>query len=121
MMCSMLEVFLAGVVEVEIDVALRIDDGGDAFGGDDVGGVGEAAEKELFDEYWFHCFALVLRSTVFGSILLECRCGRLRTFERLAFRSGLLVAVGGFLVGAGVSAKCWRSCLTARSKGSTEP
>ena len=62
------EVFLAGVVEVEIDVALGIDDGGDSFGGHDVGGVGKAAEKELFDDDWFHGFALVLKSTGFGSI-----------------------------------------------------
>ena len=55
MMCSILRFFSRGVVEVDVDVTLRVDDGGDALGGDDVGGVGEAAEEELFDEHWFHC------------------------------------------------------------------
>ncbi len=50
------EIFLAGEVEVEVDVALRIDDSGDAFARDDVGGVGEAAEEELLDEDGFHDF-----------------------------------------------------------------
>jgi hypothetical protein len=48
------ETFLAGEVEVEVDVALRVDDGGYAFGGHDVGGVSETAEEELLDEYGFH-------------------------------------------------------------------
>jgi hypothetical protein len=52
-----LQVLLAGVVDVEVDVALRVDDGGDAFGCNEVGGVGEAAEKELFDLYRFHGLA----------------------------------------------------------------
>src|SRR5438309_1589227 len=34
------ETFLAGEVEVEVDVALGVDDGGDAFGGHDVSGEG---------------------------------------------------------------------------------
>ena len=54
MMCSMLETFFAGEVEVEVDIALGVDDGGYALGGHDVGGVGEAAEEELLDEDWFH-------------------------------------------------------------------
>jgi hypothetical protein len=52
------EVLLLGEVDVDVDVALGIDDGSDTFGGDHVGGVGETAEKELFDEYRFHLFAL---------------------------------------------------------------
>ena len=54
-----LEIFLAGSFDVDVDVTLRVDDGGDALGGDEVGGVGEAAEKELFDLYRFHLFALL--------------------------------------------------------------
>jgi hypothetical protein len=53
---------------IEVNVPLRIDNGSDAVGGDQVGGVGEAAEKELFDAYRFH-FCL---SRVFAMILLEC-------------------------------------------------
>lgn len=48
------EVFLAGEVNVDVDVALGVDHGGNAFGGDEVGGVGEAAQEELFDEHGFH-------------------------------------------------------------------
>ena len=44
-----LEVVLAGGVEVDFDVALGIDDGGDAFGTQHVGGVGQAAEVELLE------------------------------------------------------------------------
>ena len=54
-----LEVVLAGGVEVDFDVALGIDDGGDAFGTQHVGGVGQAAEVELLDgndfPAWFGC------------------------------------------------------------------
>ena len=64
-----LEVLLAGVVDVDVDVALGVDDGGDAFGGDEVGGVGEAAEKELFDEYGFHCFFL---GAVYWKAVVSC-------------------------------------------------
>ena len=71
-----LEVLFAGVVDVEVDVALGVDDGGDAFGGDEVGGVGEAAEKELFDEYRFHVFCLCMSMM----ILLE-RCARSARFD----------------------------------------
>jgi len=53
-----LEILLLGEIDVDVDVALGIDDGGDAFGCDHVGGVGETAEKELFDLYGFHLFAL---------------------------------------------------------------
>ena len=60
------EIFLAGEVEVDIDVALGVDDGGDAFGGHDVGGVSEAAEEELLDEYRFHLFASYLRDDSTG-------------------------------------------------------
>ena len=57
------EIFLGREVEVEVDVALRVDNGGDAFAGDDVGGVGEAAEEELLDEDWFHVDPLGTKST----------------------------------------------------------
>ena len=48
-----LEFVFGGEGEVLIDVALRIDDGGFAgwFVADEVGGVGEAAEIELFEDH----------------------------------------------------------------------
>src|SRR5580704_17350826 len=55
------EILLAGVVDVDVDVALGVDDGGDAFADDDVRGVGETAEEELFDEdrfHYFHCVSV---------------------------------------------------------------
>ena len=48
------EVLLAGEVNVDVDVALGVDYGCNAFRGDEVGGVREAAEEELFDEHGFH-------------------------------------------------------------------
>jgi hypothetical protein len=54
------EVVLAGVVEIEVDIALGVDDSGDAIGGHDVRGVGETAEKELLDQNWFHEYVLEL-------------------------------------------------------------
>ena len=62
-----LQIVLLCELDIQVNVALRIDHGGDALGGDEVGGVGEAAEKELFDAYGFH-FCL---SRVFAMILLE--------------------------------------------------
>lgn len=52
------EIVFAGEVEVEVDVALRVDNGSDALARNDVGSVGEAAEKELLDEDWFHVDSL---------------------------------------------------------------
>jgi len=48
-----LEVVFAGEGKVTVDVALGIDDGGDAGGfvGDEVGGVGETVEIELLEEH----------------------------------------------------------------------
>ena len=48
-----LEFILGGEGDVLIDVALRIDDRGNAglFVTDEVGGVGEAAEVELFEDH----------------------------------------------------------------------
>ena len=51
-----LQVVLLCELYIEVDVALGVDDGGDAVGGDEVGGVGEAAEEELFDSQGFHLF-----------------------------------------------------------------
>jgi hypothetical protein len=64
------ETFLAGEVEVEVYIALWVDDGGYAFGGHDVGGVGEAAEEELLDEYGFHVFPLV---AVYWKAVVRCQ------------------------------------------------
>jgi hypothetical protein len=64
------ETFLAGVVEVEVDVALGVDDGGDTFGGHDVGGVGKTAEEELLDEYGFHVFSL---GAVYWKAVVSCQ------------------------------------------------
>ena len=100
------EIFLAGEVEVEVDVSLWVDDGGDAFAGDDVGGVGKAAEKELLDEDRFHRFHL---GAVYWKGVVRCHLPRLALCAARVF------------AGPGARAKCWRSCLTARSKGSTEP
>ncbi len=60
------EISLAGEVEVEVDVALGVDDGGDAFTGDDVRCVGETAKEELLDEDWFHRFHTVFQFTSVG-------------------------------------------------------
>src|ERR1700679_769501 len=65
-----LEVLLACVVEVDVDVALGVDDGGDALRGDYVRGVREAAEEELFDDYRFHVF-----TRDYLMILLDWCCG----------------------------------------------
>ena len=43
------EIFFFGGFDVDINVALGVDDGGDAVGADEVGGVGQAAEEEVFD------------------------------------------------------------------------
>ena len=55
------EIFLGREVEVEVNVALRVDNGSDAIARDDVGGVGEAAEEELLDQDWFHVDSLGLQ------------------------------------------------------------
>ena len=64
------ETLLAGEVEVEVYIALWVDDGGYAFGGHDVGGVGEAAEEELLDEYGFHVFPL---GAVYWKAVVRCQ------------------------------------------------
>src|SRR5438876_3668710 len=64
------EAFFASEVEVEVDVALGVDDGGDAFGCHDVGGVGEAAKEELLDEYGFHVFPL---GAVYWKEVVSCQ------------------------------------------------
>ncbi len=68
------EILLAGEVEVEVDVALGVDDGGDTFAGDDVGGVGQAAEEELLNEDRFHRFHL---GAVYWKGVVSCHLLRL--------------------------------------------
>jgi hypothetical protein len=64
------ETFFAGEVEIEVDIALGVNDGGDALGCHDVRGVGEAAEEELLDEYGFHVFPL---GAVYWKEVVRCQ------------------------------------------------
>ena len=53
-----LQPLFAGGVEVDVDVALRVDHRRDAFRPDQVGSVRQTAQKEVFDENGFHGLSL---------------------------------------------------------------
>src|SRR5580704_2974598 len=56
-----LQALFGGEIDVKVDVALGVYDSRDSSGTDQVGGVGEAAEEELFDRYWGYGFCLHVR------------------------------------------------------------
>ena len=58
---------LGGGLEINVDIALRVDDGGDAVGPDQIRGVGQTSEVELFE---YHLDETIPRaSATFGAFL----------------------------------------------------